>query len=227
MPSKRLAKRAAALELCIRLHQLKELDDEHLLPIELEDLESEYLGEENDALSEMKSEPFYQRRFPAVLRNCLPRCGTACFLYAIRFHPQDSEVMSTKLGILSSSIIPEVCQFPLFTRSGEYLVELLPVDCFSLDQTQIDDLVQFHRFLFEDVIFLFKQQLSLNVHDPHLQCLFVPMTTEGLLLFWIFVLSRSFYFIYSIHFYAVDLQSFFFFFFFFFQRMLRLKFCLP
>ncbi len=33
MPTKRLAKRAVALSACIRLHELKELDDIHLLPI--------------------------------------------------------------------------------------------------------------------------------------------------------------------------------------------------
>lgn len=33
MPTKRLAKRAVALKACERLHQLKELDDVHLLPV--------------------------------------------------------------------------------------------------------------------------------------------------------------------------------------------------
>ena len=33
MPSKRMAKRAVALKACIHLHELKELDDIHLLPV--------------------------------------------------------------------------------------------------------------------------------------------------------------------------------------------------
>ena len=33
MPTKRLAKRAVALKACERLHNLKELDDLHLLPV--------------------------------------------------------------------------------------------------------------------------------------------------------------------------------------------------
>lgn len=182
MPSKRLAKRSAALQLCIRLHEMKELDDEHLLPIELEDLESEYFFNEddnNDGSGAVESNQFYERHFPDVFRNCLPRCGSPCFIYAVRFHSRGVESMPIKLGILSSLVIPQICQFPIFTRSGEYLVEILDVDCVVLDQTQIDDLVKFHRFLFEDVIFLFKQQLSLDVHDPHLQCLIVPLTVEG------------------------------------------------
>ena len=66
MPSKRLAKSSAALQLCIRLHQMKELDDEHLLPINQEDLESEFDEDDtgdNDGPNETKGEQFYRRHY--------------------------------------------------------------------------------------------------------------------------------------------------------------------
>ena len=175
MPSKCLAKRSTALQVCVQLHEINELDDAHLLPVEQVLEPEELLGQ--DCADEQTAEAqFYERHLPRVFQNCRPRSGIDCFVYHIKWHSTELERAPVQLAILSSLSLPQVCQFPLTTRSGEIQVELSGVDVVVLDHNQIDRLVAFHQFLFQEVIFLFKEQLTPNVDDPQLQPLIVPLT---------------------------------------------------
>jgi endoribonuclease Dicer len=90
MPTKRLAKRAVALKASIKLHELKELNDNHLFPMPRlnvidDDLSTE--DKENSSAPQLNKENIavYNQRLPGCFSNCRPLPGQQCFVNAIDF----------------------------------------------------------------------------------------------------------------------------------------------
>lgn len=191
MPTKRLAKRAAALKMCIKLHELKELDDLHLLPVrhqKSDDVETSIEEEEEETVETPTADgrgAFYDRQFPACLISNRPTAGQSVFIYVLEFKLiKDSEAagnayypfaVDTKLAILSSCVIPAICPFPLVTKAGEFQVDLVGVDCVILNENQLERIAQFHRFLFQEVIFLWKQNLDFDPDSSKLKYFIAPL----------------------------------------------------
>jgi endoribonuclease Dicer len=192
MPSKKLAKRAAALKMCIKLHELKELDDLHLLPIrqnKFEDVDTSIEEEDEAATIGLQTASnrggFYDRCLPKCLTSNRPSAGQPVFIYALEFKlTKQSDSLSneyfpfavdTKLAILSSCNIPAICSFPLVTKAGEFQVDLVGVDCVILEKHQLEQLEKFHRFIFQDVIFLFKKNLEFDPESSKLKYLIAPL----------------------------------------------------
>lgn len=197
MPSQRLAKRSAALKTCVKLHELKELDDVHLFP-RTKSLPEESFddGDEDDDSIVSSGTPGqstavpYVKMLPECFTNCRPVPGLSSFVYWLNFSlikptsegrkfylPQTVDV---KLALVSSRVIPSTCPFPLVTRAGEFNVQVVGVDSVVLSEHQLELLTKFHRFLFCDVIYLGKKlKLQFEPETAISQQLVVPLRQEN------------------------------------------------
>lgn len=195
MPSKRLAKQAVALKTCIKLHELKELDDVHLFPVKVKlqndldaFLEEKYMEVEGPGAPGGEKKDIFERHIPACFSDCRPLAGEQCYVYAIKFtvvkpckDPKNQYLpftVDTQLAILTSRTIPTVCSFPLVTKAGEIQVEISGVDCVVLDEDQLETMRRFHRFLFYDVIYLRRIELEFDPEFASVQFLVVPVERE-------------------------------------------------
>lgn len=184
MPSKRLAKRSAAQRVCQLLHEMKEFDDVHLLP---KVRETTVLDDDMKTIAstqpKMEKHP---RQYPECFQNCRPAPGRTSYVYSIDFkltEPNEAmffvpEAVNTQFGILSSKPIPPLCRFPLITKAGKVEVDVKKSKTFVLNEEQCLLLESFHKWLFQDVIHLLKEQLTFDLDKSIVQCLLVPLKVE-------------------------------------------------
>jgi endoribonuclease Dicer len=202
MPSKSLAKRSVALEACRQLHQLKELDDSFLpigkenLRLEEEedynaDLEEENVPDTNPRPGTTKRRHYYYKQVADPFTNCLPQLSQPCYLYAITMVlteaiPEEQntrgrkiykpETSTQSLGILSSKPIPQICPFPIFTRSGEVEVDVVQVEeSVAISQEQLERISHFQRYIFKNVLTLEKDPMLFDPTNANCSYLIVPL----------------------------------------------------
>ena len=139
MATKQLAKQMVALDTCIRLHELNELDDEHLLPTfkESKKIQPELnsSSKKTAADSAVVYESFYRKASPVALVDCMPQTNQDNYLYVLDYDlvqgiPQNNnsfnvETLEWKLGLLTSKPLPQVNAFPIFTKVGINLFHFL------------------------------------------------------------------------------------------------------
>lgn len=154
MPTQTLARRLAALQACIELHRIGELDDQ-LQPIGKEgfralepDWECFDLEPEDEQIVQQNDEPrpgttkrrqYYYKRIASEFCDCRPVAGVPCYLYFIQLTlqcpiPEEQNTRGRKIyppeeaqqgfGILTLKRIPKLSAFSIFTRSGEVKVSL-------------------------------------------------------------------------------------------------------
>ena len=159
MPSKRLAKRVVALEACAKLHQIGELDDEHLLPKKKRSTEGN--GDETVSHPRPLGFQFYRKRTPKIFEDCPPRSGTPCHLYLLRYQVMapvrsqtfDPDSASRRIGFITSHRMPEVNPFRIFTRIGQVKVSVKTIDNqLVLDQQSIELCRKFQSYLCNEVL---------------------------------------------------------------------------
>ncbi|KAG8041648.1 hypothetical protein G9C98_002941 [Cotesia typhae] len=192
MPNRAMARRLAALQLCIKLHKENEIDD-NLLPIgkenfkaRPEDAEVPALPDESQSdLSEArpgttKRRQYYYKKIAEALTDCRPTVGVPTYLYHIKmvlscplpeeqntrgrriYPPEESDI---GFGILTLKKIPKLCPFPIYTRSGEVQVELkLSKNSVVLDSNQIERIYTFLNYTFTNVLRL---QKYLMIFEPN------------------------------------------------------------
>ncbi|XP_011502153.1 PREDICTED: endoribonuclease Dcr-1 isoform X2 [Ceratosolen solmsi marchali] len=192
MPNKALAKRMAALQLCVHLHKENEIDD-NLLPVGKENFKANPEDTQIPALPDdekinimdarpgtTKRRQYYYKKIADALTGCKPEVGRPCYLYHIHmilscplpeeqntrgrkiYPPEDSDI---GFGILTHKKIPKVCPFPIYTRSGEVHVNLkLSKEYLILDNSQINKIVSFLNYTFTNVLRL---QKYLMLFDPY------------------------------------------------------------
>ncbi|XP_022250670.1 endoribonuclease Dicer-like [Limulus polyphemus] len=202
MQSKHLAKMAAALETCRRLHEIGELDD-NLLPVGKEAIKfDELLEEDEEHVSPGSARPgttkrrqFYYKKIADVLRKSYPVPGVSCILYRFRMKltcpiPEqqntrgrnipDPADTSRGFGILTTKEIPSICSFPVFTRSGEVLVEL---ECINSDlkfsEEELDNLAFFHNYTFSNVLRLDKYPMVFQPKEADASFYIIPVNKES------------------------------------------------
>ena len=180
MPSQALAKRLAALRLCVQLHKENELDDQ-LLPIGKENFKANPEDYEVPPLPEdeiiclldarpgtTKRRQYYYKKVANSLIDCNPKPLVPVYLYHISMVlscplPEEQNTRGRKIyppeeaaigfGILTSKRIPKICSFPIYTRSGEVIVDLKLCNCTTtLTEIQIEKLVAFHSYTFTNVL---------------------------------------------------------------------------
>ncbi|EDW43244.1 endoribonuclease Dcr-1 [Drosophila sechellia] len=154
MPTQTLARRLAALQACVELHRIGELDDQ-LQPIGKEgfralepDWECFELEPEDEQIVQLSDEPrpgttkrrqYYYKRIASEFCDCRPVAGAPCYLYFIQLTlqcpiPEEQNTRGRKIyppedaqqgfGILTTKRIPKLSAFSIFTRSGEVKVSL-------------------------------------------------------------------------------------------------------
>ncbi|EDX13979.1 Dicer-1 [Drosophila simulans] len=154
MPTQTLARRLAALQACVELHKIGELDDQ-LQPIGKEgfralepDWECFELEPEDEQIVQLSDEPrpgttkrrqYYYKRIASEFCDCRPVAGAPCYLYFIQLTlqcpiPEEQNTRGRKIyppedaqqgfGILTTKRIPKLSAFSIFTRSGEVKVSL-------------------------------------------------------------------------------------------------------
>ncbi|XP_044014882.1 endoribonuclease Dicer [Aphidius gifuensis] len=194
MPNKAMSKRLAALKMCIKLHKENELDD-NLLPIGKENFKARPEDSEIPALPDeyiVKSEftearpgttkrrQYYYKKTAEALTDCRPTIGVPCYLYHIKMVltcplPEEQNTRGRKIyppeesdigfGILTLKKIPQLCPFPIYTRSGEVQVELvLSNNTIVLDTMMIECISTFLNYTFTNVL---KLQKHLMLFDPN------------------------------------------------------------
>ncbi|XP_012529231.1 endoribonuclease Dcr-1 [Monomorium pharaonis] len=192
MPNRAMARRMAALQMCIDLHRENEIDD-NLLPIgkenfkaKPEDAEVPALPDESRAdFSEArpgttKRRQYYYKKTAEALTDCRPVVGVPSYLYHInmvlscplpeeqntrgrRIYPPEESAIG--FGILTLKKIPKLCPFPIYTRSGEVHVQLkLSKETVILDEVQIERVDTFLNYTFTNVLRL---QKYLMLFDPN------------------------------------------------------------
>ncbi|XP_015607218.1 endoribonuclease Dcr-1 isoform X2 [Cephus cinctus] len=207
MPNRAMARRLAALQLCVKLHRENEIDD-NLLPIgkenfkaKPEDAEVPALPDESKAdFSEArpgttKRRQYYYKKTAEALTDCRPIIGVPSYLYHInmmlscplpeeqntrgrRIYPPEESAIG--FGILTLKEIPKLCPFPIYTRSGEVHVKLkLSKETVILDEVQIERVAAFLNYTFTNVLRLQKYLMLFDPNASENSYIIVPVKTEN------------------------------------------------
>uniref|UniRef100_A0A094ZUJ5 Endoribonuclease Dcr-1 n=1 Tax=Schistosoma haematobium TaxID=6185 RepID=A0A094ZUJ5_SCHHA len=116
-------------------------------------------------------------------------------------HPEDEPI---GFGLLTTKPLHHIPIFPIFSRSGEEKIrfielwspksnyqsndQYLPIQSPILTQEQIDQLIKFHRILFQEVLRFEKDSvLEFNFHKAYLQVLVVPTRRDTCSIDWDFI----------------------------------------
>ncbi|KAI1287571.1 Endoribonuclease Dicer [Halotydeus destructor] len=192
MSNQRLAKKAAALKACELLHIAGELDDnflpsgkeltnQYLAELELDicdddGFEKSIKGQPRAGTT--KRRQYYNKGIADVLKGECPQPKVRCYLYVfgmklVNAIPEEQNSRGRKicdpadstrcLGILSTSKLPGICDFPVFTRSGEVHVNLKEgAEEIYLTEQQVADVLKFHKYTFSDVLKLEKYPMKFD-----------------------------------------------------------------
>uniref|UniRef100_A0A158R4U7 RNA helicase n=1 Tax=Syphacia muris TaxID=451379 RepID=A0A158R4U7_9BILA len=201
LPTKKLAQMAVALETCKRLHEAKELDD-NLLPVgkdtitlnALDDDPDEYIPNMKAKVGSARRKQLYDRKMAKALHNALPEPNSYCFVYVMEMelikavsgyanpknrkvtNPLDSEFC---FGFLSKKRIPPIPSFPVFLRQGHMQANvLLRKTMLYVDSNMLEHLKAFHRYIFDDVLRLYKSGLAFVPEKASVSTLIVPLKRE-------------------------------------------------
>ncbi|XP_015789823.1 endoribonuclease Dicer-like [Tetranychus urticae] len=186
-----IAQRSAAIECCKALHQAGELND-YLFPVGKENNKClEELGikrhkrgprgaeEEQERPGTTKRRQSYQKKIAEALRGKDIAPGEPCFMYIFLMSltcpiPEEQNTRGRKLidpmdsprffGLLTHSRISRICDFPVYTRSGEVIVSMKwAAENVTFNSDEIEKIKRFHRFTFTDVLHLVKDPM---VYEP-------------------------------------------------------------
>ncbi|CAL1295864.1 unnamed protein product [Larinioides sclopetarius] len=177
MRKKKLAKMCAALKACQLLDERGELN-ENLVPISclVDDALEKELGEieKEDGKGGIPGtngrRQIYDKHVPIFLKGVRPEPDRVCYLNFINmtlveplsktlnprgrplFYPEKTP---RSLALLCTVKLPSVNPFPVFTKSGKLLVTITACDTpFILTDRNIQDIEDFHRFIFSDTLWL-------------------------------------------------------------------------
>ncbi|XP_017052543.1 endoribonuclease Dcr-1 [Drosophila ficusphila] len=208
MPTQTLARRLAALQACVELHRIGELDDQ-LQPIGKEgfralepDWECFDLEPEDEQIVQLSDEPrpgttkrrqYYYKRIASEFCDCRPVAGAPCYLYFIQLTlqcpiPEEQNTRGRKIyppedaqqgfGILTTKRIPKLSAFSIFTRSGEVKVSLV----LAKDRVVLtsEQIVCINGFLNYTFTNVLRLQKFLMLFDPDSteNCVFIVPTVK-------------------------------------------------
>ncbi|CAB3384990.1 Hypothetical predicted protein [Cloeon dipterum] len=194
------AKSSCCVEALKLLHSIDELDD-WLLPkrrtIEIAELNSKELfkhykgndegGQASDGAGNWR---IHSILLPETLRDIAPVAGKEVFLHLLNFEPgfgcpvineqrgylHDLTKSKTQgLAFLTSKPWPRMCKFPVYPNYGEITVEVVTnADTTKLSQEELEIIRQFNQTLFEQILELKHNFLSLNYESGNCNMLVAP-----------------------------------------------------
>lgn len=199
--TRKLAKKSAAIKACQKLYECGELD-EYLLPICKENIkcidnEVELIGEEppdangRNLAGTTKKRRYYNKKTADILTGESLSANKSYHLYIFTMRltcpiPEEQNTRGRKIvdpadhprnfGLLMRNKLPKICKFPVFTRSGEVLVDLKRVPTKTqLNEQEFERLVNFHKFTFKDVLLLEKYPMKFDYANSNSTYLVVPI----------------------------------------------------
>ena len=167
MPSKRLAKQHVSLYACTLLHQLGELDDQHLRPHIKSEVKADVDVDFSCELEQIQQKSDYYRKGITQLFD--GPLTPPFYLYLITYelvnnsNPQENffnpNRVQRRMGFLSSRKLPPLNSFGLYSPIGRMNVGFLEIDNFlRLDPDDIKLCHRFQQFVFEKIIELTKDE---------------------------------------------------------------------
>ncbi|VDD85878.1 unnamed protein product [Enterobius vermicularis] len=200
MPSKKLAQMAVALEACRQLHGQKELDD-NLLPVGKDTITLTALDDDPDEyvpniskVGSARRKQLYDKKMAKALHDALPEPDSDCYVYIMEMelikpvsgpanpknrkiaNPLDSEFC---FGFLSKRKTPPIPSFPVFLRQGRMQANVvLWKSKLRVDAQMLEYLKEFHQYIFDDVLRLYKSGLAFAPEKASVSTLIVPLRRE-------------------------------------------------
>nr|AIY24625.1 dicer 2 [Graminella nigrifrons] len=188
------AKRSAALEACKKLHQNKELDDEHLQPI-TEETKAEGVVLPNWDSTEKfekgtkKNQRLWTNKWPECLSGCMPVPKKEMFLHVLQLRPQyippeDNhrlvvfhEILSSPVtyAIVSSKPLPQLAPFPLYLSTGEMEVTVESMEPRSFTEDELEKISRFHGIIFNKIMGVVKSFLIRDYNNGQNSYLIAPL----------------------------------------------------
>ncbi|CAG9562769.1 unnamed protein product [Danaus chrysippus] len=200
------AKRSAAMNVCIKLHQAGELDYYTLLPIlkgqidfSTPDVSACFPNWREETEISDEGRPGTKKRVRKHLVH-YPKCLNGpntkdqirkCYLHVIKLETAFEEPSDTRdkalynmlrrkegYGFITYDSLPELCEFPMFLTIGEVRTTLqVNYAAILLDIDHIEVIKQFHFFIYDQVLEIAKKFL---VHDGRVNNLYtVPLKYDN------------------------------------------------
>nr|AQX45495.1 Dicer-2 [Artemia franciscana] len=164
------ARRSVSLEMIKILHAEKELDDEHLLPVN----NSKYLQEFDDrndisvegdldaVIEPQKYQHVYEKKIPDIFLHSLP--FQRWYLHVVQYEGLKLPPQCHRLGLLLPKPLPKLCRFPLFAREEAVMVFVEDGgECNKPDDVSL--LMKFHHLIFKDPLYVGRRKESVHF-DP-------------------------------------------------------------
>lgn len=178
--NKQVSKQLTAMVACIRLHEMNELDDRHLLPNARESARSitgatataTARGQHKKGQQQPQAplETFYRKTVPRAFQNCQPLDTTVNYLYLIYYdvvqptcRTRNMDAMRYRLALLTSKPIPVVNSFPIFTQLGmiNVRIKLSPYRQ-HLTRDKLNKCRRFYKFMIQEIL-----KLKKSYRDMH------------------------------------------------------------
>ena len=206
--TRKLAKKSVAIKACQKLYECGELD-EYLIPICKENIKCveteleliENANEENvdnssnrNLVGTTKKRRYYNKKTATSFTGQPLNANEDYYFYIFVMRltcpiPEEQNTRGRKIidpadfdrnfGLLIRNRLPKICKFPVFTRSGEVLVDLKQVPYkIQLNSEQFDRLVKFHKFTFKDVLLLEKYPMKFDYVNSDCTYFVVPITYD-------------------------------------------------
>lgn len=188
MKDKKLARKAAAHQACKLLHLAGELND-HLQPAvnfteryqnELGIIPMENVQEGDPIPGTKKRRQVYEKQIADEFCDSFPVPNKEMFLYNIMIS-ETEDFRQHKLGyfgILTAKPLPNVCPFKLFAETEVIASVLCVRSKFTLSETGLQSLEDFHCFLFRNVVGLATSAMEYAPKIARCSFLIVPITRD-------------------------------------------------
>ncbi|CAK9806078.1 Endoribonuclease Dicer [Anthophora quadrimaculata] len=200
MPSISIAKRSAAMKMCIQLHKIGELNDKlqpnvmksfteninYLFPNWIDEDKSE----ETAILGTYKKKRQYKLQFPSALHGAFPIPHVTLYLHVLHAIPNysipdyDNRHLvfhnllnnDSSFGILSTKQMQEIPSFPIFMHVGELNVDVkINYTMLSLSMEEINYAKVFHTLIFNEIVPVIKSFLVFDNYNLDNCFLIVPV----------------------------------------------------
>ncbi|XP_076280664.1 endoribonuclease Dcr-2 isoform X2 [Lasioglossum baleicum] len=197
-----IAKRSAAMKLCIELHKIGELSDNlmpHGVNAILKNVDYIFTNWEEEDKSETgiigtnKKKRAHKLQFPSALNGAYPLPSKPVYLHLLHAKPvypaphYDNRYLvfynllcdKAGFGILSSKRMPTIPSFPIFMRLGELQVEVkVNHAIMKLSANEINSIKAFHSLIFSQVVKVIKSFMVFDNYNRDNCFLTVPVNEK-------------------------------------------------
>ena len=138
-----------------------------------------------------KRRQYYNKLTADVMKGSTPEEGTVCYLYVFAMKltckiPEEQNTRGRKLtdpsdtkrgfGILLRDRLPAICDFPVYTRSGEVMVSLEESrQRITITEEDVKRIIEFQRYTFHEVLHVDKYPMKFDIKESNTNFFLVPV----------------------------------------------------